>query len=100
MKKAQEFANGVDAYLTELIETFFENKGYFAQEKIPYLASQIPNLIKLALYFSIALSFLVFLKIFFPESRVRSFITYLVFVLINITLLGVFFGFFELLFSF
>lgn len=96
----KKFIFSIDLFVSQKIDNFFLERNYFSQNIVPQLASKIPILVKLVFYFTILLAFLFPLKIFFPESRLRSRVTYLILVLIILGVFGIFLGFFQLMYSF
>jgi hypothetical protein len=90
----------VDSFFSLKLSKFFLSKGYFSEKVTPQIASQIPTMIRVVFYLAILLLFMIPLKLFFPESRLRSLITYSVLTLIVLGIFGVFLGFFELMYNF
>lgn len=98
LSKFGTFISNIDVAVTVRISEFY-SKGYFNQTHVPGLASKIPVLTRIVLYLFVILLLLIPLKIFLPENKIRTAATFVVFISMNICLFGIFFGFFQLLFS-
>lgn len=88
----------IDRLLTERINEFL--KPYYPGGELPYFSEKLPLLTKIIIYATIPLLLFSLLKLLYPDKGILNALLVLSLLIIIIASAGIFFGFFQLAYSF